>query len=98
MINLAPHGVENALVDEESSVLNAGMEYINIPVNFVRPTDRDVNQFAQLMNSLDDKKVWVHCAANMRVSAFMYSNGCKHRDRARCFLALPLYEEPKWIP
>ena len=71
VINLAPTSVlENSVVEEKSILQGLGIEYIHIPVDFKNPTEEDFQSF---QSSLDgDKKVWVHCAANMRVSAFTY--------------------------
>lgn len=72
VVNLALSTSTNAIPDEQQLVENLGMEYISIPVNWENPTLNDVEQFFQAMNANTDKKVFVHCAANMRVSAFMY--------------------------
>jgi protein tyrosine phosphatase (PTP) superfamily phosphohydrolase (DUF442 family) len=47
------------------------MEYVHIPVQFGSPTAQDFAAFAAAMDRLQDEKVWVHCAANMRVTAFL---------------------------
>ena len=72
IINLAPHGVENSLPNEAAVVEGLGVNYIHIPVDFTNPTDADFDQFSSTLQSLEGKKTWVHCAANMRVSAFTY--------------------------
>jgi uncharacterized protein (TIGR01244 family) len=72
VVNLAPHNAENSLQDEAGVVNGLGLEYIHMPVDFKRPTTEDFSEFAQIMTRLAERKVWVHCAANMRVSAFVY--------------------------
>ena len=72
VINLAMHDSENALTDEGSIVASLGMSYFNIPVPFDEPTAEHLRDFIGLMNVLTDRKVWVHCAVNARVSAFMH--------------------------
>lgn len=72
VINLAPHGLENSLPDEASLVAGLGMEYVHIPVDFKQPSETDFSVFCRAMTEAKDQKVWVHCAANMRVSAFVY--------------------------
>ncbi|MDH3632438.1 MAG: protein tyrosine phosphatase family protein [Gammaproteobacteria bacterium] len=72
IVNLAPHNTENSLDDEYGYVTNLGVNYIHIPVDFKNPTNDDFVRFAQTMDDLKGTKVWVHCAANMRVSAFIY--------------------------
>lgn len=72
VINLAPHGAENALADEALLLKELGLHYIHIPVNFKQPSDWDYKRFCHAMKEAGDNPVWVHCAANMRVSAFLY--------------------------
>jgi uncharacterized protein (TIGR01244 family) len=72
VINLAPHGLENSLPDEAGLVTALGMDYVHIPVDFKNPTDGDFAAFCNAMAQANDQNVLVHCAANMRVSAFMY--------------------------
>ena len=72
IINLAPANVENALPNEAAVVASLGMNYINIPVNFSNPSQQDFEKFVPLLQRHSHQKIWVHCAANMRVSAFFY--------------------------
>ncbi|MCY4427185.1 MAG: protein tyrosine phosphatase family protein [Halieaceae bacterium] len=73
VINLAPASVlENSLHTEASLLESLGIRYIHIPVNFTNPTENDFDQFVNSLESATEEKVWVHCAANARVSAFMY--------------------------
>ena len=72
IVNLAPHNAENSLEDEAGVVAALGLEYIHIPVDFKNPTDSDFSRFVSTMADKEGCEVWVHCAANMRVSAFIY--------------------------
>jgi protein tyrosine phosphatase (PTP) superfamily phosphohydrolase (DUF442 family) len=72
VVNLALGSAHNALVDERSTVESLGMRYVHIPVEFDRPTLEDFERFCALMKENDDQPLFVHCAANFRVSAFMY--------------------------
>ncbi len=72
VINLAPAGAENALPDEAGTLADIGVDYTHIPVDFKNPTDEDFVRFTEAMTAQEDTPVWVHCAANMRVSAFVY--------------------------
>ena len=49
-----------------------GMSYFHIPVNFKGPTSQDFRAFSGVMHAFEGRRVFVHCAANMRVSAFVY--------------------------
>ena len=72
VINLALHDDPRyALNDEAASVAALGMEYVHIPVQFGAPTAHDLAQFFDAMDRLKGRRVWVHCAANMRVTAFL---------------------------
>ena len=72
IINLALHNDPRySLRDEAASVAAAGLEYVHIPVQFGNPRAQDFATFAEAMDRLQAGKVWVHCAANMRVTAFL---------------------------
>jgi protein tyrosine phosphatase (PTP) superfamily phosphohydrolase (DUF442 family) len=71
VINLAPTSIiENSVVEEEEILAALGLAYLHIPVDFNNPTERDFQAFTEGLKEAE--KVWVHCAANMRVSAFTY--------------------------
>jgi protein tyrosine phosphatase (PTP) superfamily phosphohydrolase (DUF442 family) len=72
IINLALPTSDNAIPDEENIVTSLGMAYYPIPVDFQAPQDQDLEMFCQLMQAYADRKLFVHCAANMRVSAFVF--------------------------
>ena len=77
VVNLAPEGAENALKDERGTVESLGMQYTHIPVDFKNPTEEDFDQFCTAMKEIGDTQAMVHCAANMRVSAFVYRYRCE---------------------
>ena len=72
VINLALPESANALPHERAIAENLGMQYIHIPVVWEHPTLENFQDFVNAMQANADKPVFVHCAANMRVSAFMY--------------------------
>jgi protein tyrosine phosphatase (PTP) superfamily phosphohydrolase (DUF442 family) len=72
VINLALPTSDNALANEGSLVAGLGMSYVHIPVNFQSPAPQDFHAFCRVMQAFDDRSVFVHCAANMRVSAFIF--------------------------
>jgi protein tyrosine phosphatase (PTP) superfamily phosphohydrolase (DUF442 family) len=72
VINLALCNASNAIENEDKIVTNLGMSYFHIPVDFENPKPSDLKLFINVMQSLGANKVWVHCAKNYRVSAFMY--------------------------
>ncbi|RXK03634.1 hypothetical protein CRV02_00105 [Arcobacter sp. CECT 8989] len=72
VINLALSSATNALENEDKVVSELGMTYIHIPVDFEEPKLSDLNLFLRIMSGIKDKKVFIHCAKNYRVTAFMY--------------------------
>jgi protein tyrosine phosphatase (PTP) superfamily phosphohydrolase (DUF442 family) len=72
VINLALAESPNALADKAGLLASLGIRYVAIPVDFAAPTEDDFRRFADEMDALADAPVHVHCAANYRVSAFLY--------------------------
>jgi protein tyrosine phosphatase (PTP) superfamily phosphohydrolase (DUF442 family) len=72
VINLALATSPQALPHEKEIVESQGMEYIHIPVAWESPTVEDALHFFDVMKAHEDKKIFAHCAANKRVSAFLY--------------------------
>jgi protein tyrosine phosphatase (PTP) superfamily phosphohydrolase (DUF442 family) len=72
VINLALTDSPNALVDEGEIARSLGLKYIQIPVVWDNPTLDDFQEFRSAMAAHSESKIFVHCAANKRVSAFVY--------------------------
>lgn len=72
VINLALPTSSNALLGEAEFVTQNGISYIHIPVEWERPELHQLVQFFGILKIFEGCKVWVHCAKNMRVSAFIY--------------------------
>ncbi|PKN98197.1 MAG: phosphotyrosine protein phosphatase [Chloroflexi bacterium HGW-Chloroflexi-4] len=74
IINLALPTSSNALKGEAELVANVQMNYFNIPVEWELPEVEQFELCAKLLSDLHEcgHKVWLHCAINMRVSAFVY--------------------------
>ncbi len=72
VINLALTTSDNALANEGSLVAGLGMAYVHIPVDFTRPSASDFEAFAGVLDAFRGRRVFVHCAMNMRVSAFVF--------------------------
>jgi uncharacterized protein (TIGR01244 family) len=72
VINLALHDDPRySLPDEPATVAALGMEYVHLPVDFKAPTEADFEAFAAALGARRNAPVWVHCAANARVTAFL---------------------------
>ena len=72
VINLALPTSSNALPGEAELVSRQGITYVQIPVEWERPELHQLQQFFTMLKAFAGRKVWVHCAKNMRVSAFVY--------------------------
>ena len=95
VINLAMPDSTNALPDEGGFVSEVGMNYFHIPIPFDAPTRAHLSLFLKLMKTLEKEKIWVHCALNWRVSAFMahYQKGTLKLSEAE---RVPMLES--WQP
>ena len=96
VINLATHNSENAIENEGSIVASLGMTYIHIPVPFEAPTPEHLRKFFRFMNGLSEEKVFVHCAVNARVSAFVFKYLTMVRKMQAEKATTPLLAQ--WLP
>jgi protein tyrosine phosphatase (PTP) superfamily phosphohydrolase (DUF442 family) len=71
VINLGLLDPKYCLRDEAGLVAALGMEYHHIPVVFTDPKPADFRRFASVMASHGTHKIFIHCALNWRVSAFV---------------------------
>ncbi|MCX4026885.1 protein tyrosine phosphatase family protein [Endozoicomonas sp. SM1973] len=69
VINLAMPDHAESIPEEGSIVTSLGMAYLHLPIPFDKPLPKQVKQFCQIMASIKDTKIWVHCIMNYRVSA-----------------------------
>lgn len=96
VINLALPTSDHALPDERGVVERLGMRYEHIPVHFDSPQEEELERFSDLVESVSDRKLLIHCAANKRVSAFV----ALHRVRRLGWPAEKALEEMRavWEP
>lgn len=71
VVNLALSTSPHALPNEAELVAAQGMEYLHLPVLWESPTLENLEQFFRIMDRCADRRVFVHCAMNMRVSVFI---------------------------
>jgi len=72
VINLGLHDDPRySLPDEAGVVRGLGLAYVHIPVQFATPLQEDLLCFFAAMDAHRQHKIWVHCAANIRVSVFL---------------------------
>jgi len=72
VINLAMPNSGDAIPEEGNIVTALQMMYVHIPVPFDAPEIKHLRSFLGIMDALSDKKIWIHCVLNYRVSAFLY--------------------------
>ncbi|KAB8335881.1 phosphatase [Scytonema tolypothrichoides VB-61278] len=96
VVNLALPESTNALPEEKEIVESQGMQYVHIPVVWEKPTIEDLKEFFSVMETNTDKKVFVHCVANKRVSAFIYLYCRLHEQMSEEDAKKELYKI--WVP
>jgi protein tyrosine phosphatase (PTP) superfamily phosphohydrolase (DUF442 family) len=72
VINLGLAEADYALPDECGLVESLGLVYEHIPVVWDNPTHQNFQCFVNCMQRHAQRQRLVHCAANKRVSAFMF--------------------------
>jgi len=87
VINLSSSITNQILANEGEIISSHSMNYINIPVTHTKPQLKQLLLFCSFMDSLEQQKVWIHCARNYQSSAFLYmylrfKRGFNH-DQAR---------------
>jgi protein tyrosine phosphatase (PTP) superfamily phosphohydrolase (DUF442 family) len=72
VVNLGLHeNLRYALPDEPGHVRGLGMTYVHIPVVFGHPTKPGLLRFMKAMDENSGRSMLLHCAANIRASAFL---------------------------
>lgn len=95
VINLAMPDHENSIATEGSIVTSLGTTYIHIPVPFDAPNEGHFSAISGYMDALINKKVWVHCIVNARVSAFLFRY-LQNRGLSAADAKTPVLEQ--WAP
>jgi protein tyrosine phosphatase (PTP) superfamily phosphohydrolase (DUF442 family)/8-oxo-dGTP pyrophosphatase MutT (NUDIX family) len=72
VINLLPADSQQALADEAAIAAALELRYYHLPVAWEAPVAADFEHFCALMETEEQRRVFVHCAANKRVSAFVF--------------------------
>ena len=72
LVNLAPPQSHGSLMNEGGIVGSKGVKYVNIPVDFGKPTAEDFRFFSEVMKASAGRNVFVHCQANFRGASFVF--------------------------
>lgn len=70
VVNLAPVDERTEALDEATLVPALGMTYHHLPVPWDDPRLEHFRRFVEIMDDITTGKVFVHCMANYRVTAF----------------------------
>ena len=71
VINLGLHNTDYSISKEASFLKENNVTYIHIPVIFDAPNEKNLDNFTKALNQYKDSKIFIHCAANKRVSVFI---------------------------
>ncbi len=72
VINLARQDSPGTIESEATIVAGLNLDYVHIPVDFNAPVLSDLKRFFATMDRYRINNIFVHCACNWRVSAFMF--------------------------
>lgn len=72
VINLALPTSDNAVANEAALLAAQRINYVQIPVIWENPTPEQFTLFSQVLWAMREGNVLVHCACNMRASAFVF--------------------------
>lgn len=72
VINLLPEDAQGAVPGERELVEAEGLRYLHLPVAWEAPTAADFERFCTWMDAESGRGVFVHCASNKRVAAFVF--------------------------
>lgn len=100
VINLGLANASYSLPDEAGLVASLGMTYHHLPVAFDEPTLEDLRRFIALMDRHTGERIFVHCAANYRVSSFVALYGEARlgwsRAEADAYIERVWHPDPVW--
>jgi protein tyrosine phosphatase (PTP) superfamily phosphohydrolase (DUF442 family) len=96
VVNLAPPQSHGSLEDEGGIVGSKGIVYVNIPVDFSKPTAEDFRIFTEVMKAGRDKQVFVHCQANLRATSFVFLYRVLHEGATQAEAGAKL--SGVWVP
>ena len=75
VINLAVSDIKKGAIKQEGEIVDKyGMIYYHIPISWKKPELDRLDLFLKTLEVLQksNKKVWIHCIKNYRVSVFLY--------------------------
>jgi len=61
---------EHRAAEEEAKAKELGLRYFNIPVAYGNPNEEQVAEFLKITDDPDNRPIFIHCTAAIRVGAF----------------------------
>jgi outer membrane protein assembly factor BamB/protein tyrosine phosphatase (PTP) superfamily phosphohydrolase (DUF442 family) len=92
---------EHRAEEEAAKAKELGLRYFNIPVAFGNPNEEQVAEFLKITDDPDNRPVFIHCTAAIRVGAFwmirrVLRDGWKVDDAEEEAKKIGLRESPHW--
>jgi outer membrane protein assembly factor BamB/protein tyrosine phosphatase (PTP) superfamily phosphohydrolase (DUF442 family) len=92
---------EHRAEEEAAKAKELGLRYFNIPVAFGNPNEEQVAEFLKITDDPDNRPVFIHCTAAIRVGAFwmirrVLRDGWKVEDAEEEAKKIGLRESPHW--
>jgi outer membrane protein assembly factor BamB/protein tyrosine phosphatase (PTP) superfamily phosphohydrolase (DUF442 family) len=92
---------EHRAEEEAAKAKELGLRYFNIPVAFGNPNEEQVAEFLKITDDPDNRPMFIHCTAAIRVGAFwmirrVLRDGWKVEDAEEEAKKIGLRESPHW--
>ena len=92
---------EHRIEEEAAKAKELGLRYFNIPVAFGNPNEEQVAEFLKITDDPDNRPIFIHCTAAIRVGAFwmirrVLRDGWKVEDAEEEAKKIGLRESPHW--
>ena len=100
IINISTPTAKNFVPDEPRLVMDKGMAYVHVPVDCSALVPDHYRLVSGVLKSVEGKKVLLHCAGNVKASAFAHIFRVKELGQDPSSLRSELrrqeWHEPKW--
>ncbi len=93
---------EHRAAEEEAKAKELGLRYFNIPVAYGNPNEEQVPEFLKITDDPDNRPIFIHCTAAIRVGAFwmirrVLRDGWNIDDAQKEAEKVGLRESPHWL-
>lgn len=100
VVNISTPTARNFVADEPRLVMEKGMAYVHVPVDCSALEADQYRLVSGVLKSMEGKKVLLHCAGNVKASAFAHIFRVKELghdgESLRGKLRQQGWHEPKW--